>query len=74
MGGFDLPLVAKVTDRVSVPVICAGGCGHYEHLRDVFHGTRVRAAACGSLFNFTDSNPIRAKAFLSNHGLPFRKV
>ena len=27
------------------------------------------ALACGSMFNFSDSNPIRAKAFLSNYGL-----
>jgi cyclase len=57
-----------------LPVIGAGGSGNYEHLKDAFLTTNVSALACGSLFNFSDSNPIRAKAFLSNHGLSFKVV
>jgi cyclase len=32
------------------------------------------AVACGSLFNFGDNNPLRAKAFLKNHGIQLKKV
>ena len=74
MQGFDIALLAAVAQRVAIPVIGCGGAGHYEHLRDAFLGANVDALAMGSLFNFTDSNPIRAKAFLSNYSLQFKVV
>jgi imidazole glycerol-phosphate synthase subunit HisF len=74
MEGYDLELVRRAMAIARVPVIAAGGSGNYHHLKDLFLETGVSAAACGSLFNFSDSNPIRAKAFLSNHGLSFKIV
>jgi imidazole glycerol-phosphate synthase subunit HisF len=74
MQGYDLELIRQVKEVATVPVIAAGGSGNYEHLKDAFLETGVSAVACGSLFNFSDSNPIRAKAFLSNYGLPFKVV
>lgn len=74
MQGYDIELVRLVKEVATVPVIAAGGSGNYAHLRDVFLGTDVSAVACGSLFNFSDSNPIRAKAFLTNYGLKFKVV
>jgi len=74
MNGYDIPLLKKVASAVPVPVIGCGGAGHYNHLKDAFLESRVSALACGSLFNFTDSNPIRAKAFLTNYGIPFKIV
>ena len=72
MTGYDLKLIELVMSATNLPVIAAGGSGNYEHLKDVFLKTGVSAVACGSLFNFSDSNPIRAKAFLSNYGLNFK--
>lgn len=74
MEGYDLRLVSAVKGVARVPVIAAGGSGNYSHLKEVFLETDVSAVACGSLFNFSDSNPIRAKAFLSNYGLNFKVV
>jgi cyclase len=74
MTGFDVELVRRTMAASPLPVIAAGGCGHYEHLKSLFLETGVTAAACGSLFNFTDSNPLRAKSFLSNYGIPFKVV
>lgn len=74
MSGFDIPLIKRVMAATALPVIAAGGSGNYEQLKDAFLETDVSALACGSLFNFSDSNPIRAKAFLSNYGLPFKVV
>lgn len=74
MQGYDLRLIEQVVSVASVPVIACGGAGTYEHLKDAFLATGVSAVACGSLFNFSDSNPIRAKAFLSNYGLAFKVV
>ncbi len=74
MTGYDVPLVAEVAEASSVPVIACGGAGTYEHMRQAFVETRASALACGSLFNFGDNNPIRAKAFLGNYGIPFKVV
>ena len=74
MSGYDIRLIKMVMSATNLPVIGAGGSGNYEHLKEAFLQTDVSALACGSLFNFSDSNPIRAKAFLSNYGLHFKVV
>ena len=74
MSGYDLELVRAVSSVASVPVIAGGGSGNYDHLKEAFQAGGVTAVACGSLFNFSDSNPIRAKAYLANHDLPFKVV
>lgn len=74
MDGYDLGLIRSVVQTVKVPVIGAGGSGNYEHLRAAFTQTDCQALACGSIFNFSDSNPLRAKACLTNSGLPFKVI
>lgn len=74
MAGYDIELIRQARAVATIPVIAAGGSGNYDHLKDVFLETDVSAVACGSLFNFSDSNPIRAKAFLTNYGLSFKVV
>lgn len=74
MSGFDIQLIQEVMRHASVPVIGCGGAGNYNDLKDAFLQTDVSALACGSLFNFSDSNPMRAKNFLANYGISFKKV
>ncbi len=74
MSGYDVELIKRTVECAPVPVIACGGAGNYEDMRKAFVETQVSALACGSLFNFGDNNPIRAKAFLSNYNLPFKKV
>jgi cyclase len=51
MAGFDLAFVEKVAKSVPIPVICIGGAGNVEHLRE---GLRAGASAAGagSMFVF----------------------
>lgn len=74
MTGYDVPLIRAVASASPIPVIGVGGAGTYEHMREAFVEAGVSALACGSLFNFGDNNPIRAKAFLSHYGLRFKIV
>ena len=74
MAGYDLGLIKRVVQNTSLPIIACGGAGNYEHMKEIFIETGVSALACGSLFNFGDNNPIRAKAFLSNYQLPFKVI
>jgi cyclase len=51
MEGYDLELVRRVSEAVSVPVVAVGGAGTLKHLREaVEHG--ASAAAAGSMFVF----------------------
>jgi cyclase len=63
MTGYDIPLLKRVVATVPVPVIGCGGAGHYNHLKDAFLESKVSALACGSLFNFTDSNRFGQRHF-----------
>lgn len=74
MTGYDIILGKMVVEYSSVPVILCGGAGNFEHMKEAFCETGVSALACGSLFNFGDNNPIRAKAFLTNYDLPFKII
>lgn len=73
MEGYDLILLRRVVSCSPVPVIAAAGAGNFLHLKEAFEAG-VDAAACGSLFNFGDNNPLRAKAFLKNHGIPLKRI
>lgn len=73
MNGYDLVLLTRAVACSTVPVIAAGGAGHFLHLKDAFD-VGVDAVACGSLFNFGDNNPLRAKSFLKNLGIPLKKI
>lgn len=73
MTGYDCDLIDLLRPLSSVPLIVCGGAGNYSHLKDAFeHG--ANAVACGSLFNFGDNNPLRAKAFLKNYAVPLKRI
>ncbi|MDA7774259.1 AglZ/HisF2 family acetamidino modification protein [Pseudomonadales bacterium] len=47
--GFDVELVRRVADAVSIPVVAHGGAGKVEHLRDVVIDGNATAVGLGSL-------------------------
>jgi len=73
MNGYDLILIKKILSICKTPLIVCGGAGSFTDLKEVFE-LGVSAAACGSLFNFGDNNPLRAKAFLKNYNIPLKKI
>ena len=50
--GFDLQLVKRVTDAVSIPVIAHGGAGTIDHIRQVVKEAHASAVALGSMVVF----------------------
>jgi len=56
-----------------MPLIIAGGAGSFMDLENAF-AAGADGAACGSLFNFGDNNPLRAKAFLKNRGVCVKQI
>jgi cyclase len=73
MNGYDLSLIEAVRPICSIPLIVCGGAGNYLHLKQAFD-REVNAVACGSLFNFGDNNPLRAKSFLKNYSIPLKSI
>lgn len=74
MGGYDGDLVKAVVAATRRPVIACGGAGNFEHLLEAFDLYGAHAVACASLFHFGDNNPIRARAYLKNKGIPVKNV
>lgn len=49
--GYDHLLTKAVVDAVAIPVTASGGCGHPQHIIDVFKETNVAAALAASIFH-----------------------
>lgn len=69
--GFDIDLIKKITDAVSVPVIAHGGAGNLSHIGDAIKQGYASAVALGSmvvyqqkgmgvLVNFPDENNLKS--------------
>jgi cyclase len=50
--GYDLELISKVTNLVSIPVISHGGAGKKEHVVDVLKDGNISSAMISSLFHY----------------------
>ena len=50
MEGYDLDLVRRVSEAVTIPVVALGGAGELEHLRQAYRETYASALGAGSLF------------------------
>lgn len=74
MEGYDIELINLVADAVSIPVIANGGAGLLYDLIEVVEKTNASAAACSSIFAFTDNKPIKVKSFMQYKGLNVRPI
>lgn len=63
MNGYDLELLARVSEKLSISVIALGGAGTTEHLRQAVQQTNISAVAAGSMFVFQGKH----KAVLINY-------
>lgn len=50
--GFDLDIIKKVADSVSVPVIAHGGAGNVQHIEEAVNDAGASAVALGSMVTF----------------------
>ncbi len=68
--GYDLELLARISECVSIPVIACGGVGNLQHLVDGVKVGKASAVAAASIFHFTDQSPIKAHSYLHGAGIP----
>lgn len=52
MQGYEIDLVKKVADAVSLPVVACGGAGNLDDVAEVIKQGHASAAAAGSIFVF----------------------
>lgn len=72
MDGYDIELVRRVVDAVSIPVIASGGAGSYADMAAALLDGRASAVAAASIFHFTQQTPLEAKHYLRDRGIPVR--
>lgn len=70
--GYNLPLTAAVSDRVSVPVIASGGAGQAEHLRDAFTEGHASAALVAGILHDGLTTVGELKSALTAWGIDVR--
>ena len=71
MDGFELDLIKRVTNAVSIPVVACGGCGTYEHMKQALDAG-AHAVAAGAMFQFKDCTPKGAARYLHEQGYQMR--
>jgi cyclase len=72
MEGYDIQLVRRVADAVSIPVIASGGAGSYADMSEALIEGGASAVAAASMFHFTEQTPLEAKQHLHDRGIPVR--
>ena len=70
--GYDIALLDKLNELVSIPVIASGGAGNLEHLRDGFTLGKADAVLAASIFHFREYSIEEAKVFLKDAGVNVR--
>lgn len=50
MEGYDIPLIKKISEAVTIPVIALGGAGTLEHMQKAYHQGYATGLAAGSMF------------------------
>ena len=74
MIGYDLELIKKLSDSISIPVIANGGAGTRQHFVDAITISHASAVAASSVFHFSDSNLTQVKSFMFNSGISIRPI
>jgi len=71
--GFDLEMLEKVCDAVSVPVIASGGAGCAEDFITLFRALpKVDAGLAASIFHFGEVRIRDLKELMASRGIPAR--
>lgn len=70
--GYDLELVRRVSESLTIPVIASGGVGTLKHLADGFIKGKADAVLAASIFHFRQFTIRQAKNYLRRKGIPVR--
>lgn len=70
-GGFDLNLLAAVSNAVKIPIVASGGAGRQEDFLELFNKLPVISAGlAASIFHFKEVSIRELKKYLDENGVP----
>jgi cyclase len=72
--GYNIGLVRSITEAVSIPVIAMGGVFTWKHLAEGIVDAKADAVAAANIFHYTEQSIKKAKRYLLDAGLNFRKL
>jgi imidazole glycerol-phosphate synthase subunit HisF len=72
--GYNLALIKAITSTASVPVIAMGGVFNWNHLAEGISLAGADAVAAANIFHYTEHSTKKAKKYLLDSGLNFRKI
>lgn len=71
--GFDLELLEKISNLVSIPIIASGGAGSVEHFVELFQKLpQIDAGLAASIFHFREVSITKLKKQLKQKGIQVR--
>jgi len=70
--GYDVELIRRVSDAVSIPVVACGGVGSYSHYASGILEGGASAVAAANIFQYIEHSTIVAKAHLLRAGVDIR--
>lgn len=69
--GYNLSLIQRISNAVSIPVIASGGCGKWEHMKEAFEAG-ADAVSAANIFHYSEQSVKNAKDYLQSCGLNIR--
>lgn len=70
--GYDNKLNRSVVDAVTVPVLCCGGAGRWEHFVEAFEEAGVSGVCTTNIYHFAETSIRSAKVYLKRAGIEVR--
>lgn len=70
--GFDLEMLQKISDLVSIPVIASGGAGKKEDFLELFRAGCADAGLAASIFHFKELSIRDLKNYLNDNNIEMR--
>ncbi|HDR89317.1 MAG TPA: imidazole glycerol phosphate synthase subunit HisF [Bacteroidetes bacterium] len=70
--GYACDALARLSDRLNIPVIASGGAGAMEHFREVFTTGKADAALAASIFHYGEIGISQLKTYLAGENIPVR--
>lgn len=72
--GYDLELINRIVDHVSVPIISCGGAGSGDDVFDCLNQTGCDAVSFASILHYNETTIEQIKAQLSEKNIPVRQA
>lgn len=71
MSGYDLDMIATLSDRLEVPLIASSGAGSLNDCAEALNAG-ASAITISSMFLFSDHSPIKVRTYLNSNGVNVR--